>query len=218
MSKISIIREDNMVVVDGRGINVDCQSLAAAIHAVQWDGDAGVGHIEFVNPPGTPPDQYLLNQTINSQADFDAKFGTIVAAWHTAANLIDNPPPPTLAQVKAIKTQQLRAAAAQASVADFKSSALGAVYSYPCDELSQQNLIASVTASLIPGLPSNWTTPFWCADINGVWAFREHTAAQIQQVGQDGKQHIVDNQRKLAALQPQVDAATTVAAVNAITW
>jgi len=43
--KVSIIKEDNKVVVDGVGHDVDCSELPTFIHAIQFDN--GVGHIEF---------------------------------------------------------------------------------------------------------------------------------------------------------------------------
>ena len=43
--KVSVIREDNKVVVDGVGHDVDCSELPTFIHAIQFDN--GVGHIEF---------------------------------------------------------------------------------------------------------------------------------------------------------------------------
>jgi len=43
--KVSVIREDNKVVVDGVGHDVDCSELPTFIHAIQFDN--GVGHIEL---------------------------------------------------------------------------------------------------------------------------------------------------------------------------
>lgn len=63
-----------------------------------------------------------------------------------------------------------------------------------------------------------WTTPFWCEDATGNWAWVNHTSAQIQKVGVDGKQAILANMAKNAGLAAQVAAATTIAAVQAITW
>ncbi|MDE2097817.1 MAG: hypothetical protein KGL39_11260 [Patescibacteria group bacterium] len=102
--------------------------------------------------------------------------------------------------------------------AGFNSSALGSVHLYPAKNLDQQNLAASVLASLIPGTPSTWTTPFWCQDSTGNWAMIQHTAAQIQQVGQDGKAAIVAALQKNATLQAQIQSATTVTAVQAQEW
>ncbi|MEX3764449.1 DUF4376 domain-containing protein [Paraburkholderia phenoliruptrix] len=63
-----------------------------------------------------------------------------------------------------------------------------------------------------------WTTPFWCADAGGNWAWTDHSADQIQTVGRDIKAAILACQAKNAQLAAQVAAATTVAAVQAITW
>jgi hypothetical protein len=63
-----------------------------------------------------------------------------------------------------------------------------------------------------------WTTPFWCEDASGNWAWVNHTSAQIQKVGVDGKAAILANMAKNAGLAAQVAAATTVAAVQEIVW
>jgi hypothetical protein len=45
MPKITIMRADNAVYVDGRAIEIDCNELPKFIHAIQWDG--AKGQIEF---------------------------------------------------------------------------------------------------------------------------------------------------------------------------
>jgi hypothetical protein len=100
----------------------------------------------------------------------------------------------------------------------FVSSALGSPYTYPSDLLDQQNMAASVLSSLMPGLPSDWTTPFYCADSNGNWAYRFHTVAQIQQVGTDGKTFILSKLMIAATLSAEIMAATTISAVQSINW
>lgn len=100
----------------------------------------------------------------------------------------------------------------------FSSSALGAAHHYPAKTTDQQNLASSVLASLLPELPADWTTPFWCADISGVWAFRLHTASQIQQVGQDAKAAILYAMARNEQLQAVIVAATTLTELEAITW
>jgi hypothetical protein len=45
---IAIVREDNIVIVDGLAMPVDCSSLIENIHAVSWYGDNG--EIEFTQP------------------------------------------------------------------------------------------------------------------------------------------------------------------------
>lgn len=99
----------------------------------------------------------------------------------------------------------------------FTSAALGSDHHYPAKFTDQQNLASSVLASLLP-IPADWTTPFWCADTSGVWAFRLHTASQIQQVGQDAKAAILAAMGKNEVLQAQIVAATSIESLDAIEW
>jgi hypothetical protein len=124
----------------------------------------------------------------------------------------------TLIGAKTRKVALLREACTQQIVSGFPSAALGAQHTYPAKPQDQANLTGSVLASLLPGNPANWSTPFWCADAAGAWAYQMHTAAQIQQVGQDAKAAIVTALVKNETLAAQVAAATTQSAVNAITW
>ena len=81
--RLTIIRADNVVLVDGRALHVDLTLLPANLHAVQWDGDAG--HIEYND--GTPNTQV-------SQAEYDALIAPALAAWEVAREAADTPPPP----------------------------------------------------------------------------------------------------------------------------
>jgi hypothetical protein len=98
------------------------------------------------------------------------------------------------------------------------SSALGSPYLYPTTALDQQNLNANVVSSLIPGLPSIWSTLQLCQSSTSVWAYVPHTAAQIQQVGEDVKSAILTALTKRQNLQIEIEAATSIAAVQAIVW
>lgn len=133
------------------------------------------------------------------------------------AEVIRNPTP-SLDKIKADRVAALSAACQAQIYAGFQSSALGAAHTYPANDKDQTNLAGSVVASLLPGLQANWTTPFWCQDSAGVWAFVQHTAAQIQQVGIDGKAAIVAALERNTNLAAQVMAAATPEAVNAIAW
>ncbi|MGA4275563.1 hypothetical protein ACI2VH_03000 [Ralstonia nicotianae] len=124
----------------------------------------------------------------------------------------------TLAGAKAAQVAAIAAACQAAITAGFVSSALGAAHTYPAQMTDQQNLAASVLASLMPSLPSGWTTPFWCEDGSGNWLYASHTATQIQQVGQDGKTAVIAAIQKKATLVAQINAATTVAAAQVISW
>lgn len=123
-----------------------------------------------------------------------------------------------LAQAQQVQSAVVNAACATAITEGFTSSALGAPHMYPAKQTDQQNLSASVLASMYPNLPAGWTTPFWCADANGVWAWINHTAVQIQQAGGDGKAAILGCMSKNAALQAQITAATDVPSVQKINW
>jgi|TARA_B110000467_G_scaffold163136_1_gene188297 hypothetical protein len=77
--KLTVIPEDNMVVVDGEGLLLDV-TADANIHAIQWDGDTESGEIEYKD--GRPNEvistdkiaQYL--PLVTSHADAKAKMET----------------------------------------------------------------------------------------------------------------------------------------------
>ena len=85
-----------------------------------------------------------------------------------------------------------------------------AAHSYPSHSTSQINLLGSVSASLLPTLPADWTTDLMAGDATGAWALRPHTAAEVQQVGVDGQTMVLAAQTKLGGLSAQVEAATTL--------
>lgn len=131
------------------------------------------------------------------------------------------PPPEPEIPLDDLKTQkkaELTHTCHERIIAGFLSSALGEEYTYPSNETDQANLSASVLASLMPGLPDDWTTPFLCCDAEGLWAYHMHTAAQIQQVGQDAKTAILTLLLHKMTLHDAVDAATTADEVRAINW
>lgn len=126
--------------------------------------------------------------------------------------------PKVLSTVQTSQINILDNACSATIVGGFTSSALGTAYNYPSTPTDQMNLSASVIASMLPNLAQDWSTPFWCVDSNNVWALRNHTIAQIQQVGSDAKTFVQTQIVKNANLAAQVIAATTVAQVQAITW
>jgi hypothetical protein len=169
---------------------------------------------------------YTINQFGSIVRDSDGAFipsdpaNTDYAAYLDWVAVGNKPTTPTLslAQAQANQISVLSSACQNAIYAGFTSTALGAEYHYPFLDKDQSNLVSSVTASLLPGVDTSWATPFWCADSAGVWAFRLHTAAQIQRVGMDAmvtKLNAIQRNNDLCAA---VNAATTVAQVQAITW
>lgn len=136
-------------------------------------------------------------------------------AWVAAGNTAT---PVPLSYYRTQQTAAISAACSSAIQAGLPSSALGAAFTYPSTVLDQQNTIAAATASMVPGLASSWVVPLWCKNAEGVWSYINHTAAQVQQVGQDLMNAIVAMKVQNATLAAQVAAATTQAAVQAVVW
>jgi hypothetical protein len=145
---------------------------------------------------------------------------TIGAGWDGQQFSLPQPPALSLDQARARQQAAIRAACANAIAAGFESAALGnkKFHTYPSGQTDQANLSANVLASLMPGLPNNWTTLQMCCDGKGVWALRPHDASQIQQVGADGNAAIQAHQARHAELQARIAAAETVEAVQAVVW
>lgn len=137
-------------------------------------------------------------------------------AWVAQGNQPD--PLMSLADARALKLSEIETCCGNAIAAGFSSAALGEPYRYPAKLTDQSNLQASVLESLFPGLEADWTTPFWCQDATGAWAYRPHTAAQIQRVGTDGKDAINACIAHKIQLEEQLAKAKTLAEVEAITW
>ena len=153
-----------------------------------------------------------------------AQLATVEAnpgAWCVIGSALSNYSAPAAEQLAAAQKSQIKmisAGCATTIVSGFTSSALGAAYTYPSKPTDQANLNANVVSSILPGLPTTWATEQLCADSNGVWAYRLHTAAQIQQAGVDGKAAILACLLKNDNLRSQIMACTTEAEVAAITW
>ncbi|MBP2613425.1 hypothetical protein [Agrobacterium pusense] len=80
------------------------------------------------------------------------------------------------------------------------------------------NMIGPVTDSLLPTSGSGWSTPFWCMDEKDLWSFRDHSAAQIQKAGADGKAHVIQCQNTLDRLVELVNNATSEEAIVVGEW
>ena len=119
------------------------------------------------------------------------------------------PIPPTLAESQSSQIAALRTACANAITGGFSSSALGSLYNYPSDPLSQSNM------NTVAGSPSGGS--LWC-ESGGVWAMKAHTQAQAQAVLASFVAWLNACQTQLATLTGEVNAATTVSAVQAVVW
>lgn len=124
-----------------------------------------------------------------------------------------------LATAQTAQSVIITAACIAAITNGIASSALGSAYTYPTKPTDQVNLTANVVDSLMSAAQvAGWTTPQMCMNSSGVWAYVPHTAAQIQQVGNDVKTAIAAALVKKNNLLGQVAAATTVTSVEAVIW
>lgn len=123
-----------------------------------------------------------------------------------------------LAQLKHEQVAAISEACATTIGGGFPSLALGVEHHYPFSVIDQQNLNASVLASLLPGVDEAWRTVFWCCDSDGEWAMRPHSAAQIQTVGQDAMAMKLAAIEKKIALEAQINAENSAMAIQSLTW
>lgn len=191
--RLTIIRDDCVVGVDGVFRQVDLSKLPAGVAAVQWSGASG--HVEIDGKPN------------ESLKDIKA-YQPFVDLW-TAAEP-PAPAPPTLDQLKADKIAEINAACRAEIVGGFVSQALGSPYTYDSQEEDQLNLIGAAGLGV--------DIPYRCADAAGIKAFRQHTAAQLRQVATDGAMVKLGALQKAANLKAQVAAAVTEADVAAVVW
>lgn len=183
-------------------------------HEMEWAIVQGDRVVE-VWPAETPPgDGWPEGITI---IEVPVTLG-VVRGWTYGPTGLVPPPAPTLEEARAAKLAELRATCSATITGGFSSSALGSPHRYPSGQVDQINLMGSVTASLLPGLAPDWTTPFWCADEGGGWSFRDHSAEQIQRVGADGKAHISSCQARMEILGSQISDAASTEAVEDLSW
>ena len=137
----------------------------------------------------------------------DAPAGaTPITAEQFAA--IATTPALTLAQAQAAQVATLTADCRASILSGFTSSALGATYTYPSDQITQGNQGMVANSPVGGGL--------WCsASATGLTG---HTQAQAQQVCADFVKWLNACQQRLVTLNAQVNAATTVAGVQAVSW
>lgn len=164
--------------------------------------------IDFYFPhelPGLPP--YLTWTELAAHLDRSAQ-PTPTCIATAVAGVVQWRETATLDMQRAAKVEAMRLACAEHIVAGFQCAALGTAHHYPAKPQDQANLVASVTDSLLAGGGADWRTPFWCMDEAGVWEFRLHTIAQIQQVGREAKAAILAAMGKNESLRQQIDVAS----------
>jgi hypothetical protein len=92
--RVTIIKDDNMVYVDGLALPVDCSSLPARFHALQWYEDHG--EIERVDARG----HHIENEPITDLAPFQS----CLERWTKAKALRDGADAAAKAAAVPVKT------------------------------------------------------------------------------------------------------------------
>lgn len=174
----------------------------------------------YLTTDGSP---YTVGSTVNAQT-YDG-LGALPAwltnrakpgptyIWQSGAWTVD------LALTQASQSAMVTAACAAAVTAGQTSSALGSTYTYPTDVIGQINLQGAYSLSQVSTNPTDWTIGLTCQDSKGVWAMRQHTAAQTQKAAQDVAAAIYALRQKNATLQTEIYSSTaTIASVEAVTW
>lgn len=121
---------------------------------------------------------------------------------------------PTLAQAVVSKIVELRQNCDdEIERTSFTSSALGTVHNYDCRTVDQINITIRYAVANHTG----GSEPLWASD-GTRYTWKEHTAEELVDVMVNMNEHIKENQVLLVSKLAAVDAATTVAQINAVTW
>ena len=111
-------------------------------------------------------------------------------------------------RVQATQPTAMQSECQSAIVGGFTSSALGSPYSYPSDPVTQTNIMLATIAG----------GSLWCQPSGGKWAYTAHTATEAQAVRASLAAWIQAQQTTYAGLLTNINAATTVAGVQAVAW
>lgn len=195
--RVTIVRDDNLIIIDGRALNVDLSDMPSDLHAVQWSDDTG--HVER---------QGLPNQTIDSLGDFQ----TWISRWNSAAAVIDAPVVPTLEEIKTAKNAEINAARADANSRTFHHAG----HEFACDALSRSDIdgingYVALNGGFPPQFPGAWkavdNSYYPLPDIVAWKAFY----ASMVATGAANFAHAQE-------LKAQLASAATIEEVEAITW
>jgi hypothetical protein len=119
-----------------------------------------------------------------------------------------------LAELRVLRKEALAQACQAAIMAGIDHAATGQTLHYPADETSQRNLAAQTQKAQLladTGEPYKFMTLH-----NNVWERRDHTAAQITDVGVAMADHVSAQLSVLDNLRAQVDAAGSPEAIAAV--
>ncbi len=200
--KVTIIQADGVVGVDGVFRNVDLSQLDEKIHAVQFDTSTNTGHVEFDNDLNPRIPNMRLGKT-----KFNNLFNKFVQKWKAA----DAPPVRTLQEVKNDKRQQIN------SIRDNLEQG-GFPYmdkTIDSNPVSVQRITVAVQAAqAAAGVGQPFAIDWTCQD---------NSLLSLDAIGMMGMPVALALFAKALhetarARKDLIDAATTVAEVEAVAW
>lgn len=192
--RLTIIRDDSHVGIDGEFRELNLTSLDPNISAVQWDGVKG--HIEYYNSPNSP---------ITSVENFS----NIVQAWY---NLTPPPvPPETLEESKVTQKALINSARDTEESNGFEY--LGKILD--SDERSALRItMASLTAQLSIDIGQPFSIDWTCKDNSILTLDGQQTIEMPKALAIHG----LTLHGKAKYLKSLIDSATTIEEVKAIQW
>ncbi|MES1977317.1 MAG: DUF4376 domain-containing protein [Pseudomonadota bacterium] len=140
--KITVIPEDNVIIVDGDARKPEGVVYPVGVRAIQWSGDSG--QIEYVDR--------------GQEHCADMAFIQPFIDLHAGKKLLDETPPVyTLEQLKAAKAAEINHARLTANFTTFNHASK----TFACDQLSRSDIdgtngTITLTGDFPPGWPGGW--------------------------------------------------------------
>ncbi|MDQ3185986.1 MAG: hypothetical protein M3Q16_05895 [Pseudomonadota bacterium] len=131
--RVTIIRDDGVVGVNGLFRPIDLSSLPKGIRAVQWNGASG--HIEYAE----------YTKAANTPLETIADFQCFIDRWIAAAP--QPPAPPTVAEMKTAAVNRINAAYGAAVVATTAGYPEDEVKSWPRQEMEARAWLLDSSAA-----------------------------------------------------------------------
>ncbi|BBA36630.1 uncharacterized protein sS8_4701 [Methylocaldum marinum] len=167
--------------------------------------------------PNIPSDARQIASERHAELLAGQSAGKRIVADDNGDPIAVDPPPPSLDQVKARKKHVMEKACSAAIEAGIVCNGLGSDHTYPTRLIDQQNMTGQYVTAQTYGT-AKAPYKFWCADGEGTWARREHSAEQIITVGDAVIAHVRATHDHYEDKLAEIGNATTAEEVEAIVW
>lgn len=195
---VTVIPDDKIVLVDGQALKFDFVA-PEGMHALQWHD--GAGHIEWK----------AGENEILAERDYTAKVKRFADAWEAEKSRLEAEAnrPPTLDEARAAKLMEISAAFERAGSTAHVMSSLG--FEIDANERANRDTEGLITVFTATGAAGT----MFC-DYNNV--MREVTLEQLKTIRLEIIAHGQALYAKKWVLREAVNAAQTVADIQAVVW